>query len=42
MMEPDSVFVIGMVVLGIVGALAMSGFGISFSFRSFNFSFRFG
>jgi len=41
-MEPDVGFVLCIVTLGIIGVCAMSGFGISVSFRSFNFSFRFG
>jgi hypothetical protein len=43
MMESnDSVFIIGMVCLGLVAMMIMGGFGFSISFRSFNFSFRFG
>jgi len=41
-MDPDVGFVICMVTIGIAAIFAMCGFGISLSFRSFNFSFRFG
>lgn len=37
-----AVFMTGMVCLGFIAMMIMGGFGFSVSFRSFNFSFRFG
>lgn len=41
-MEPDGGFLLMMGIVGIVAMMVMGGFGFSVSFRSFNFSFRFG